>query len=254
MIMKLAAQFGDDVRESVTESLLRDFRCDFGPAKPVRFPHFWSADVYPAPLLKASGKAVPSHAIDALASMMSMSSVEVRCPALDEVLDALEPKSLAAFAWGAFEDWAEKGKKDSEWIFDALAYLGDDDCARKLTPHIRDWPRRSGTARAIRGLEILAAIGSDVALRQIQAIAQKNKYQPVLQSAQAMMQVIAAARELTPSQLEDRLVPDLGLSDKGELTLNFGSRQFIGSVDAKLAPLVRDASGAKLKALPSAGQ
>jgi ankyrin repeat protein len=254
MITELATQLGEDVRESVTESLSQDYRADYAPSKPVRLPSFWSADIYPPPRLKANGKALPAYAIDALSSMMSGSTVEVRCPALDEVLEACDPKSLAAFSWAAFEEWAAKGKSDSGWIFDALAYLGDDTCARKLTPYIREWPRKSGIARARRGLEILAAIGSDVALSQIQAIAQKNKYQSVLESAQAMMKVIAAARELSPSQLEDRLVPDLGLSDKGELRLDFGSRQFIGSVDARLTPVVIDASGAKLKALPSAGK
>lgn len=253
VVQSIAVQFGEDVLESISESLSQDFEADFMPSKLAAMPKFWSADVYPTPRLKANNKALPPYAVDAVASMMSMSNSEVRSPALDEVIMACDSKSLANFAWGAFEEWAAKGKKDSEWIFDALTYFGDDTCARKLTPYIRNWPRENGIARARKGLEILAAIGTDVALSQIQAISQKNKYQSILDSAQEMMKVIATARELTPQQLEDRLVPDLGLSERGEIKLDFGSRHFTGSVDAQLKPIVRDASGSVLKVLPSAG-
>jgi hypothetical protein len=250
----VAARFGDDVALSVAETLAQDYRTDFMPVKSLEMPKFWSADVYPAPRLKASNKALPAYAIDALANMMALSNSEVRTPALDAVIEACDPKSLANFSWGAFEEWAAKGSKDSEWIFDSLSYLGDDTCARKLTPYIRNWPRENGIARARKGLEILAAIGSDIALSQIQAISQKNKYPSILEDAKVMMQVIATARDLKPQQLEDRLVPDFGLSEKGEITLNFGPRHFIGSVDAQLKPFIRDASGEVLKTLPVMGK
>ena len=254
VVESVAAQFGDDVVKSVAETLSQDHRTDFMPAKPPKMPKFWSADVYPAPRLKSNNKELPGYAIKALANMMSLSNSEVRTPALDSVIEACDPKSLSSFAWGAFEEWAAKGQKDSEWIFDSLTYLGDDTCARKLTPYIRNWPRENGIARARKGLEILAAIGTDVALSQIQAISQKNKYQSVLDSAQEMMKKIAVARDLKPQQLEDRLVPDLGLSEKGDIKLNFGHRYFIGSVNALLKPVIRDASGAVVKALPAAGK
>jgi hypothetical protein len=250
----VAAQFGADVVESISETLSQDHRADFMPPKPPKMPKFWSADVYPQPRLKSNNKVLPAYAIDAIASMLSISNSEVRTPALDSVIKACDPKSLAGFAFGAFEEWAEKGKKDSEWIFDSLTYLGDDTCARKLTPYIRNWPRENGIARARKGLEILAAIGTDVALSQIQAISQKNKYQSVLDSAQEMMKKIAVARDLKPQQLEDRLVPDLGLSEKGDIQLNFGSRYFTGSVDAQLKPVIQDVSGAAVKVLPAAGK
>lgn len=254
VVEMVAAQFGDDVLKSISETLSQDHRLDFMPIKPPKIPKFWSVDVYPAPRLKSNNKELPSYSVDALANMMSLSSIEVQTPALDAVIEACDPKSLANFAWAAFEEWAAKGQKDSEWIFDSLTYLGDDVCARKLTPYIRNWPRENGIARARKGLEILAAIGTDVALSQIQAISQKNKYQSVLESAQEMMKRIAVARDLKPEQLEDRLVPDLGLSEKGEIKLNFGSRNFIGFVDAQLKPIIKDASGTVVKALPSAGK
>jgi ankyrin repeat protein len=254
VVERVASQFGDDVVVSISESLSQDHRVDYMPVKPPKMPKFWSADTYPSPRLKSNNKELPSYSIEALANMMSLSGVEVQIPALHAVIEACDKKSLANFAWAAFEEWAAKGQKDSEWIFDSLTYLGDDTCARKLTPYIRNWPRENGIARARKGLEILAAIGSDVALSQIQAISQKNKYQSVLESAQEMMKRIAVARDLKPDQLEDRLVPDFGLSEKGELKINYGSRYFIGSVDAQLKPVIKDATGAVIKALPAPGK
>jgi hypothetical protein len=224
------------------------------PVKAPIMPKFWSADVYPRPRLKSNSKEIPDYAVDAIANMMSISNSDVRTPALDAVIEACDPKSLAAFAWGGFEEWAAKGQKDSEWIFESLTYFGDDTCARKLTPYIRNWPRENGIARARKGLEVLAAMGTDVALSQIQAISQKNKYQSVRESAQEMMKRIAVARDLKPLELEDRLVPDLGLSESGEIKLDFGSRHFIGTVDALLKPVIKDSSGAVLKALPAPGK
>ena len=247
----IAGQFGDDVLASIAEILDQDHRVDFLPTKPPKMPKFWSPDVYPRPRLRSNNKALPTHAISAIASMMSLSTSEVRTSALDEVIEACDIKSLANFAWAAFEDWAVKGQKDTEWIFDSLTYFGDDSCARKLTPYIRNWPSMNGIARARKGLEVLATMGTDVALSQIQAISQKNKYQSVLESAQEMIKRIAVSRDLTPHQLEDRLVPDLGLSDTGEIRIDFGSRHFIGSVDATLKPVITDALGTVLKALPS---
>lgn len=254
VVERVAAQHGDDVVQSIVETLAQDHRMDFMPTKAPIMPKFWSADVYPPPRLKSNNKELPDYSIAALSNMMSLSNAEQRISALDDVIEACDPKSLASFAWGAFEEWAAKGQKDSEWIFDSLAYLGDDTCARKLTPYIRNWPRENGIARARKGLEILAAIGTDVALSQIQAISQKNKYQVVLESAQEMMKRIAVARDLTPQQLEDRLVPDFGLSEKGDIKLDFGSRCFMGSVDALLKPVIKDANGTVLKALPAAGK
>jgi hypothetical protein len=197
---------------------------------------------------------LPHHAVDALCSMMSVSTLDARTPALDEVMAACDPKSLSNFAWSAFEEWAKKGKKDSEWIFNSLAYLGDDECARKLTPYIREWPRLNGQLRALQGLRILSCIGSDVALSQIQAISLKNKYASVLSYALMMMKEIAKARKLTPQQFEDRLVPDLGLSEHGVIKLNFGPRYFNGLLDAQFKPLIVDESGSQVKALPTAGK
>ncbi|EIM4367117.1 DUF4132 domain-containing protein, partial [Escherichia coli] len=131
-----------------------------------------------------------------------------------------------------------------------LGVLGNDDTARKLTPLIRAWPGESQHKRATVGLDILAAIGSDIALMQLNGIAQKLKFKALQERAKEKIANIAESRELTVAELEDRLAPDLGLDDNGSLLLDFGPRQFTVSFDESVKPFVRDASGSRLKDLP----
>ncbi|BBU82671.1 hypothetical protein EIMP300_40710 [Escherichia coli] len=99
-------------------------------------------------------------------------------------------------------------------------------------------------------MDILAAIGSDIALMQLNGIAQKLKFKALQERAKEKIANIAESRELTVAELEDRLAPDLGLDDNGSLLLDFGPRQFTVSFDETLKPFVRDASGSRLKDLP----
>jgi hypothetical protein len=67
------------------------------------------------------------------------------------------------------------------------------------------------------------------------------------------MQAIAVERGLTPAQLEDRIVPDLDLDERGSRVLDFGPRQFRVAVGADLKPMVRDAEGKLRPDLPRPG-
>lgn len=111
---------------------------------------------------------------------------------------------------------------EESWAFTTLGVLGNDDTARKLTPLIRAWPGESQHKRATVGLDILAAIGSDIALMQLNGIAQKLKFKALQERAKEKIADIAEGRELTVAELEDRLAPDLGLDDNGSLLLDFG--------------------------------
>lgn len=63
--------------------------------------------------------------------------------------------------------------RKENWAFTSLGILGNDDTARKLTPLIRAWPGESQHKRAVSGLDVLADIGSDVALMLLNGIAKR---------------------------------------------------------------------------------
>src|SRR6185369_16203815 len=110
-----------------------------------------------------------------------------------------------------------------------------------------------GHARAVTGVGVLAAIGTDVALMHLHGIAQRAKFKGLKTAAQQKMDEVAAGLGLDAEQLADRLVPDFGLAADGSLRLDYGPRQFLVGFDEQLRPFVADADGKRLKALPKPG-
>lgn len=144
--------------------------------------------------------------------------------------------------------------RKENWAFTSLGILGNDDTARKLTPLIRAWPGESQHKRAVYGLDVLADIGSDVALMLLNGIARKIKFKALQEHAREKINIVAENRGLTMAELEDRLAPDLGLDNSGSLILDFGPRQFTVGFDETLKPVVHDANGKVLKDLPKPNQ
>lgn len=220
------------------------------PAKRPALPAFWQPVLWSRPLLH-NGKALPEEALTHLGTMLRFPTENGRYPGLDQVKQACTPASLADFAWDLYNAWMAASAPPKEgWAFNALGLFGDDETARRLTPLIRSWPGESQHKRAVAGLDILADIGSDIALMQLNGIAQKLKFKALQERAREKISQIAETRELTVAELEDRLAPDLGLDDNGSLLLDFGPRQFTVSFDETLKPFVRDGSGSRLKDLP----
>jgi hypothetical protein len=166
----------------------------------------------------------------------------------------VESRVLNAFAWAVYEAWERAGYPTKEkWAFWTLGRLGNDESALAITPSIREWPGQSQHGRAVLGLEVLRCIGTDTAIMQLNGIAQKVKFQGLKNKAREMMEAIAKDRGLTRAELEDRIVPDLGLDARGSRTLDFGPRQFRVALGPDLSPQVRDGDG-KLRAdLPKPG-
>jgi hypothetical protein len=67
------------------------------------------------------------------------------------------------------------------------------------------------------------------------------------------MDDIAAARGLSRLQLEDRIVPDLDLDERGSRVFDFGPRRFSFVLGPDLKPLVRDEAGKLKGELPKPG-
>lgn len=215
-------------------------------------PVFWNALAHPAPVLRSCSKPLPEHAIDTIARMALLSTYDTPIAEIGEVTAACVPESLASFALSVFQEWADKGSKTDDGLFQMLGYWGDSRAARTLTPLIQQWPKVQLSHRSALGLEILGKMGTDIALTQINAIAAKTKYESVRSRAEVLLQKVASDRNLSAAQLEDRLVPSLGLSDDGTMKLDFGQRYFVASVDEQLQPILKDAKDATIKTLPKA--
>ncbi len=254
VVEKVAKEYGAKAAEALSDVLEYDPLLDV-PAKLPKLPGFFSAGALPRPRLRGQKKVLPVSALEALGTMLAFARVDEPYAGIAQVKEACDPASLAEMAWELFQAWLVSGAPNKEnWAFLALGTFGDDECARKLTPLVRAWPGEAAHARAVVGLDVLAAIGTDVALMHLHGVAQKVKFKGLQERAREKIDQIAEARGLTAAELADRLVPDLGLEDDGSLELDFGPRKFRVAFDEMLKPAVLDDSGKRLPDLPKAKQ
>ncbi|HEY0683443.1 MAG TPA: DUF4132 domain-containing protein [Steroidobacter sp.] len=250
---KVASEYGAETAAAL-QALLEADPLLMLPSKMPRLPSFFVAASFRRPELP-DGKALPAGAVEYIANMLTFSSLDAPYAGIQLVRETCTPTSLAEFAWDVFDAWLAAGAPSKEgWAFLALGFFGNDETARRLAPRIREWPGQAGHARAVTGLDVLAAIGTDAALMHLNAIASKVKFKALQDRAREKIAAIAEARGLTAEELADRLVPDLGLDENGGLTLDFGPRQFHVSFDETLKPFVRDSQGASAPDLPKANK
>ncbi|XVQ08389.1 DUF4132 domain-containing protein [Spirillospora sp. CA-255316] len=252
-VVEAARTHGDQAAEAVAALLAVD-PLTVLPADRPRPPVWAAAHLLPQILLRGRERALPLDAAGHLLTLLAASRPDEVHPGVEIVRDLCDPASLAAFGWALFEEWRAAGMPaEHAWAMHQLGLLGDDGTVRRLTPLIRAWPGEAGHHRAVAGLDVLAAIGTDTALLHLHGIAQRVKFKGLKGRAQEKIAEVAAGLGLGPEQLADRLVPDFGLDADGGLTLDYGPRRFVVGFDEHIKPFVTDEDGKRRKALPKPG-
>ncbi|MCZ7429114.1 DUF4132 domain-containing protein [Micromonospora sp. WMMA1949] len=253
VLLGVAREHGEEALAAATAMLDADPLAQL-PARMPSLPVWLDPAVLPHVLLRDRSAALPADAIRHVCTMLAISPPGEPYPGVEIVRAACDTDSLAEFAWALFESWQSAGAPSKDgWAFTGLGLLGDDSTARRLAPLVRAWPGESQHARAVTGLEVLAQIGTDVALMHLYGISQKVKFRGLREQAARKVGEVADVLGLTPEQLGDRLVPDLGLDADGSLVLDYGPRRFTVGFDEQLKPYVVDGAGARRKDLPKPG-
>jgi hypothetical protein len=256
LLFAVAERWGDggDAAQAALRAALAADPLDQAPARPPRLPPFWQPGTFTRPLLRGRSAALPLTAVETLGQILAFSRLDEPYAGIAQVREACDPASLTAFAWDLFTAWQTAGAPVKEqWAFNALAHLGDDAIARRLAPLIRDWPSAGASGRAVMGLDVLRALGTDVSLMYLHGFSQKTKSKALQDKAREKIAEVAEQRGLTPDELADRLVPDLGVGADGSLLLDYGPRAFRVGFDEHLKPFVRDTGGKLLPDLPKPG-
>ncbi|WP_043714964.1 DUF4132 domain-containing protein [Kutzneria sp. 744] len=250
IVLAAARSYGGEVTAAV-EAILAVDPIDIVP-KTVPTPGAWADPaLLPQILFADGGLALPAEATKHVLTMYALSTVDQPYAGLDVVGEICDPASLSAFAVETFRRWVFIGMPiDDTWAMTALALHGGDDGARVLTPLIMAWSGTDGYARAVRGVEVLARIGTDMALVHLQGLSRSGQYAKRKKLALRKLNEVAADRGLSADELADRLVPDFGLDEAGTMTLDYGPRQFTVGFDHQLKPFVLAADGKVLKSLP----
>ncbi|MGC4892568.1 DUF4132 domain-containing protein [Micromonospora sp. DT31] len=253
LVLGVAREHGAQALAAATAVLDAD-PLDQLPTRMPGLPAWLDPAVLPQVLLRDRSAALPVEAVRHLCTMLAVSSPGEPYPGLEIVRAACDGYSLAEVAWALFEAWQGAGAPSKDgWAFTSLGLLGDDSTARRLTPLVRAWPGEGQHARAVTGLEVLAQIGTDVALMHLYGISQKVRFRGLREQAARKVTEVADRLGLTPEQLGDRLVPDLGLDAGGSLVLDYGPRRFTVGFDEHLKPYVVDGAGVRRKDLPKPG-
>ncbi|MBO2460018.1 DUF4132 domain-containing protein [Actinomadura violacea] len=216
----------------------------------------WAAPAaMPQVMLRGREHALPAEAAGHLVEALSKASPRREPPqGLRAVLDALDPGSLAEFGWSLYTRWLASGEATRiGWALAQLGWTGDDEIARRLGGTARSWPGQSGIQQPLKSLDVLAAIGTDVAVMQLHLVADKARPKRLKKRAGELLLQVAADRGLTMEQLGDRIVPDFGLDADGGMTLGYGPRTFTVGFDEQLKPVVFDGRGTLRKTLPKPG-
>jgi hypothetical protein len=234
---------GEKAVDAVRTILDRD-PLDVLPTRMPKIPGWLDLALLPQVRMAGGGNALPVDAVGHLVTMLAISKPGAAYAGVELVMEACDRASLAEFAWGLFERWQAAGfpAKDG-WVLTALGALGSDETVRRLTPLVRKWPGEGWHQRAVAALDMLAEIGTDVALIHLHSIAQKIKFAGLKEKAQEKIEQIAADLNLSAEQLADRLVPDLGLEKDGSLVLDYGPRRFTVGFTEELKPYVSDEDG-----------
>ncbi|WP_329521929.1 DUF4132 domain-containing protein [Spirillospora sp. NBC_01491] len=210
--------------------------------------------VLPQILLNGRRRALPGTAVRHVLAVLAMSTPGEPHSGVDVLRESCDAASLTAFSWDLFERWREHGEDFADaWTLTALGLLGDDEVARRLAPIVHAWPGENGHTKAVKGVDILALIGSETALMMLDSIARKARFTALKEYAQRTIRRVADALGLSSEQLADRLVPTFGLGPDGGMTLDYGPRRFRVGFDEALRPQVSDEDGTQRKALPKPG-
>ena len=224
------------------------------PSRMPPMPPFLAPSRLTPPLLKASGQLLGLGALNALLTMFLISKPGAPYPGLAQVLPALESRSLAHLGMQLQQEWEQAGAPtDERWMLLAQAWTADDQNMERLVRDIALWPSLMAFPRAKFGLSVLADMaafqGNDEPLKALIRFAEKGK-SSLRKPAQQQVQNAAAAMGLTPEQLADRLIPDLGLAKPERSIFDFGKRRFALHFDDALQVYLSDENGKRLKDIP----
>ncbi|MGA4508078.1 DUF4132 domain-containing protein [Propionibacteriaceae bacterium G1746] len=202
-----------------------------------RLPKYLTPAALP-PLLVGDHRLSADQSAQLLAAMAAQRPDD---PLLAAAREHIEPASRDRFAVAALDAWLAAGAPAKDgWLMTQSGVLGGDRFVHHLTPMIREWPGLSQHKRAVNGLDALRNVGSDTALQSISGIAAKVKFAALKKRAGEAMEEIADARGMTRDQLEDRVVPDGGLDERGRRVFDFGPRQFVATITPEAKVVVRD--------------
>lgn len=167
----------------------------------------------------------------------------------------LVPQELAAYIYALYSGWIAAGAEaKTRWVLYAAAIHGDAEMLSLMQKQLKDWAEHSRGAIAADAVRAIAFNGSAQALLLVDQIARKFKSNQVKNAAKEALNDAAIALGISRDELDDRIIPNLGLNMQAERILDYGPRTFTVRLTPQLTLEIYDNSKKQLKKLPSPGK
>ena len=172
-----------------------------------------------------------------------------------KLAEPLDGKELAAFAMTVFELWMDQGAPSKQkWVLTFCAVFGGNEIVNVLKRQINQWPQESRGAIACEAVNALALSPEPEALMIVDSISRKFKFKQVKGAAANALDYAAKELGMTTEELADRIVPDLGLDQRGQRVFDYGPRSFTVTLTPALELAVKNQDGKVLKTMPAPGK
>ncbi len=229
-ILAAAKKYGDEAERAIIELVSRD-PLEIGATVP-KAPDFIRRQDLP-PVLSKNGARLSDDAIIALLEMLRVAPLDPPYAGVAMLRETCDDTTLSAFARELAEQWILAGANGRfDWMLFSLAHFPSSENARRAGQLARDWARRD-RKKALRACTVLAAIGDDLALLHLGHVAATSRFEDLRAAARGLLDEAARARGLTRDELDDRIVPELDLSE-----ISFGARKLVVSLDEGLRPFI----------------
>lgn len=194
----------------------------------------------------AAARVEGSLAEQVVVSALSSDPAEGPRPLVAAVAERVRPVDRDEAGGIVLRSWLGAGAptRDARLLV-AAGFLGADGVVAEVATQVNRWVRDRDTKRAVLGLEVLAAAGSPASLQALAGVAATSRAKKLKEEAEGWLERLAARAGLTPDELADRVVPDLGLDARGVRVLDYGERRFRVALGGDGKPVVHalDADG-----------
>jgi hypothetical protein len=144
-----------------------------------------------------------------------------------EYASHIERASRSLWAVALLDAWIGRhADVKHHWCMALAVALGGEIAVPTVLREIGVWYRGGRRALAAEAVKLLAFSGDDRSLRALEEIARTHAFDSLGKFATNALRGEASARQLTPDELSDTLVPHWGLNADGKGWLDYGRRRF----------------------------
>ena len=171
--------------------------------------------------------------------------------AAQQLIAHLDRATTVPWAAALWQQWISNGATSKEaWLLPLIGALGDDSLVAPVSAQITAWAKGVRGAVAARAVAVLGMLGTRSALAAVDGL-RTIKHKQVQAAAEAALAAAGKRLGLSPDDLADRNVPDLGFNADGTRPFSYGARQFTARLRSNGALVFIDSDGKRLPKLPA---